>query len=118
MSKIVQAVNSMIANSDRITNVIKGESEIFFLYNKKYKWSMTRRDGEHILWFYPGSISLQNLASHDGDDWQGVEMVNYKDTDIGTKEAKATFSELYTLLNEKVYGIDEVLNDIISDDDN
>jgi hypothetical protein len=116
MSKIVQAVNAMISNSKLITSVIKGESELFFLYKNKYKWSISKREDGHILWYYPGSETLQSLASHDGDDWQGVEMVTYKDSEIGTKEAKATFSELYTLLNEKIYGIDDVLNDIISDD--
>lgn len=119
MSKIVQAINSMIANPQNLSKVIEGESEIFFLYKGKYKWSITKRsDGFHV-WFYPGDISLEALASIEemGESYEGIPMVHYHDNDIGTKEARATFSELYTLVSEKVYGIDTVLDDIISDAD-
>ena len=118
MSKIVQAVNAMIANPKLITKVIKGEREIFFLYKEKYKWSMAKNEQGHSLWFYPGTDSLEQLASYEGFDWEdNVPMVFYQDTKIGTKEAKASFAELYTLLNEKVFGVGEVLDDIISDAD-
>ncbi|MBO9689770.1 MAG: hypothetical protein J7598_24480 [Mitsuaria chitosanitabida] len=114
MSKIVQAVNAMISNSDRITNVIQGSNEIFFVYNGKYKWSMTWRDNGHYLWFYPGSETIEQLSE---EQWENdVAMVTYKDTDIGTKEAKASFAELYSVLKEKVFGMDKVFDDIISDD--
>jgi len=116
MSKIVQAVNAMISNSKFITEVTRGNDEIFFLYKRKYRWSMARRDDEHVLWFYPGDESVRSLASRDGN-WDDVEMVVYKDSEIGTREARASFTELYSLLTEKVYGVDEVLDDIIADDD-
>lgn len=115
MSKIVQAVNAMISNPDKIGKVIRGESELFFLYKDKYKWSMDRREGDHILWFYPGDESLEQLASFEGEDWAETSMVTYRDSEIGTKEAKASFAELYTLLKERVYGVNKVLDDIISD---
>lgn len=117
MSKIVQAVNSMISNSHLISNVIRGGEEIFFLYKNSYKWSMKRRDDSHLLWFYPGDESLEQLAQHFSHEFgspEDITMVSYSDKEIGTKEAKASFSELYTLLNEKLYGVDEVLDDIIS----
>ncbi len=119
MSKIVQAVNSMISNSDNITNAIRGQDrEIFFLYKDKYKWSMTRRnDGTHLLWFYPGNQSIEEMATYEPEDWEGTPMVVYKDEEIGTKEAKASFAELFTIITEKLYGINEVLDDIISDED-
>lgn len=109
----------MIANAGLITNVLKGDSELFFLYKYKYKWSMCRRDDGYHLWFYPGGEALEELASLDGGDWgfENVAMVHYHDVEIGTKEAKASFAELHTILSEKVYGIDEVLDDIISDED-
>ncbi|UUZ72960.1 hypothetical protein LP415_05615 [Polaromonas sp. P1(28)-8] len=115
MSKIVQAVNAMISNPDKIGKVIRGESEFFFLYKDKYKWSMSPREGDHILWFYPGDESLEQLASYEGQDWEDTSMVTYRDSEIGTKEAKASFAELYTLLKERVYGVNKVLDDIISD---
>ena len=42
-------------------------------------------------------------------------MIVYKVSDIGSREARETFEELYTLLKEKAYGIDEVLNEIIEE---
>jgi len=117
MSRIVTAVNAMIVNPGLITHVIAGEAdEIFFLYKEKYKWSMARRQGGISLWFYPVErITIEELAAAEDADWEDIPMVHYRDIDIGTKEAKESFSELYTLLNEKVYGMDEVLDDISSD---
>jgi hypothetical protein len=117
MSRIVQAVNAMISNPDKIGEVIRGQSEIFFTYKDKYKWSMAERDNDHLLWFYPGDESLQRLASYEGDDWEGTAVVLYRASEIGTKEAKASFAELYRLLKERVYGMNKVLDDIISNDD-
>lgn len=117
MSRIVTAVNAMIVNPQLITRVIKGDpNEFFFLYKDKYKWSMARTPAGISLWFYPSEgITLEELAAADDSDWEDIPMVHYRDTEIGTKEAKESFSELYTMLNEKVYGMDEVLNDISSD---
>ena len=63
MSKIVQAVNSMIANDNYISSVLQGQSEIFFLYKGLYKWSITKRDDGYHLWFYPGGQELRSLAA-------------------------------------------------------
>lgn len=116
MSKIVQAVNAMISNPDLISNVIPNEKEFFFLYKNKYKWSITRNDNNvHVLWYYPGAESLESLASTDGPEWEFIPMITYRDNEIGTKEAKASFAELYTLIKERAYGVNEVLDDIISD---
>lgn len=118
MSKIVQAVNAMISKPENITTVIKANDEFFFLYLDKYKWSMRRRDDQHLLWFYPGSEPIEQLVARaDCGEWEGVDMVTYNDKDIGTKEAQASFSELYTLLKERVFGVNKVLDDIIADSD-
>lgn len=115
MSKIVQAVNAMISNNHLISDVIRGENEIFFLYKGKYKWSMAYRDDIYYLWYYPGEQSIESLAQ---EQWQqGMPMVSYKDADIGTKEARASFADLYMVVEEKVYGVDAVLEDIIGDDE-
>ena len=117
MSKVVQAVNAMITNSKDISNVIKSGNELYFLYNKKYKWSMAAKDGEYHLWFYPGSNTLESLIFQlENGDIDNISMVHYIDADIGTKEARASFADLYMVLSEKIYGIDEVLDDIISGD--
>ncbi|MBR8507385.1 hypothetical protein SAMN05443026_5852 [Burkholderia orbicola] len=117
MSKIFQAVNSMVFNRNLITNVVKGESEYFFLYKNKYKWSIAQREDETYLWYYPGSITLEALSRcEQSGDWESVDMVKYSDREIGTKEAIASFSELFVVVKEKLYRIDDVLDDIISDD--
>ncbi|MFL9976056.1 hypothetical protein [Paraburkholderia graminis] len=117
MSKIVQAVNSMIANKELISDVVRGDAETFFRYKNKYTWSISKRDDGYTLWLYPGKQSIDELLDAEASsDWRGVEMVVYKDSEIGTKEAKASFSELYTVVKEKLYGVDRVLDDIISDD--
>jgi hypothetical protein len=118
MSKIVQAVNAMISNSNYITDVLQNDGEYFFLYKKKYKWSVRKVETGINLFYYPTNIALEVLANFDADDWGGfAEMIVYRDADIGTKEARSSFQELFTLVKEKVFGIDEVLDDIISDDD-
>jgi hypothetical protein len=117
MSKIVQAVNVMITRKNLITNVCQGENEIFFTYNGKYNWSVAHRDDDIYLWYYPNSESIDELLgrSHAGE-WDGVSMVTYKASDIGTREAVETFNELYRTVKEKLFGVDDVLDDIIKDD--
>jgi hypothetical protein len=117
MSKIVQAVNAMISNKHLIDNVIIGEIEIFFRYREKYIWSVRREtdSGEYLLWYYPGADDVDRLAANDGEDWERVTMVVYKTAEIGTKEARASFAELHSIVKERIYGMDEILEDIISD---
>lgn len=116
MSKIVQAVNAMISNSNLITDVIKNGEELFFLYKGKYKWSITKRDTEeYYLFYYPLDLHISEIAQLDSSDWQDTPMVSYSSTDIGTREAIASFSELYNIIKERVFGVNQVLDDIISD---
>jgi hypothetical protein len=118
MSKIVQAVNSMISNQKLITNVIQGDKELFFLYKGKYKWSVNGRapDKDCLIFYYPGDEPLEVLASFENDDWEGTPMIVYRASELGTKEAKASFLELSNIIKEKLYGVNDVLDDIISDD--
>lgn len=117
MSKIVQAVNAMITNPRFITEVKEGGGEIFFLYKEKYAWSMKDDRAVKHLWYYPGNHSIDYLVdcARSEMSWDGITMVHYNDGEIGTKEAKASFAELFTMLKERVYGVNDVLNDIISD---
>lgn len=117
MSKIVQAVNSMISNPNNITKVIQGNGEYFFTYKDQYKWSIRKGDDGHVIWFYPGEQSIEELASLENYQWDEINMVGYRDHEIGTREAKASFAELYTMIKERVFGVNKVLDDIISDSD-
>ncbi|PTS71881.1 hypothetical protein DBR33_01280 [Stenotrophomonas sp. HMWF022] len=107
----------MIANSDRISDVVTGRTgELFFLYGGRYKWSILRdASGEIRLWFYPGTQSLNDLSSWDDYEWAGFdEMVLYSAKELGTREAVDSFDELYRVVSEKRYGVDEALDDIIN----
>lgn len=119
MSKVVQAVNAMIANENYISNVIPSthnKNEYFFVYRNKHVWSMLKDDdSSHRLFFYPNTSNVDYLASLMGHEWSDIQMVSYIDSEIATKEAKSSFSELYTILKEKLYGINDVLDEIISD---
>lgn len=121
MSKIVTAINSMISNSELITDVIKGtyDSEYFFKYSKKHNWSIFKaKDDNYILNYYPGNPNLNDLAGLPDEAWEdhGPQLVNYSTKTLGTKEAIDSFRELHSIVSEKAYGMDDVLNDIIGND--
>jgi hypothetical protein len=44
---------------------------------------------------------------------ENINSVPYNTKTLGTKEAKDSFKELNTIIKEKVYGMDDVLDDII-----
>jgi hypothetical protein len=119
VSKIVSAVNAMVLNQEKIKPVLLGVSgEYFFIYQDKYKWSMKKdRDGELWLWFYPHGLALEQLSAMEGDDWERVSMVTYRTPEIPGREATQSFNELFSILKEKVYGMDDVLKDIIDNND-
>jgi len=118
MSKIVQAVNVMIANKEKITDVKQIGTELYFLYDKKYRWSIMRDNDtdDYFLYFYQTNLSIEELAVSCQEPDFRVDLVCYKAREIGTKEAFSTFRDLFQILKEKVLGVDEVLDDIIGDD--
>lgn len=121
MSKIVTAINVMISNPHLISDVIQGENatECFFIYNKKHAWSILKRQADdYYMAYYPGNQDIYNLAKIPDDHWCDVDVrcVTYTSKDLGTIEAKQSMAELYNMVNEKLYGMDAVLDDIIKTD--
>lgn len=121
MSKVVKAANAMISNKELITDVTPGSAnheEYFFLYDGKHKWSIAKSDnGNFNLFYYPSNEALEYLAAMQVDDWgYYTNMVHYNSKEIGTPEAKATFAELYSLVSEKKFGMDDILDEIINTD--
>jgi len=116
MSKIITAINKMIENKDAITNVILSEEEYFFLYKNKIKWSIIEDDDKDItLVLYPDSSSkLDELANT--TNWDKVNMVTYNTYDFKTQEANESFNELLQIVKGKVFGVDNLLDEIIGDD--
>lgn len=120
MSKIVSAVNAMVEGHKKISGVKFGvnDAELFFYFNDKYKWSISKDANDcYYLCYYPGSQSIDDLAEFSEEDWfLFKDYISYNTKEIGTREAKESFAELYLIVKEKLYGMDEVLEDIISHD--
>lgn len=119
MSKIVRAVNSMVSQKDKISNVLKKGEEYFFLFEDKYKWSVlnNKSKASYMVYYYSGDQSLQDLATMDDIYWENFEeYIVYSSEDIKTVEANETFSELYMLVKEMAFGINKVLDDIIGEE--
>lgn len=122
MSKIVKAINVMVSNPRLINSVIHGyhETEIFFIYDEKHPWSILKRkdDGHYYMAYYPGNQDISKIAKIPDEHWDeaNVHCVTYTSKELGTKEARESMAELYNLVNEKAYGMDDVLDDIISSD--
>ncbi|MEZ8652103.1 hypothetical protein AB6D92_24530 [Vibrio splendidus] len=122
MSKVVAAVNTMITNEKKISPVLVGTDslEIYFSYNKKYNWSLALNDDEDCFYlhYYPASsFDIKDLSQMESFEFSDIINVTYSSKDLGSREAYQTFKELHNLLQEKVYGIDKVLDDILASDD-
>ncbi len=116
--KIVEAINNIITKSDKISNVLRNVegSEYFFIYNEKYKWSILRSEkGEYSLFLYPKeNMSLEDLA-YQVDYSIYKDYVLYTSEEIKTREATESFAELYKIVSDKLFGTDNILDDIIND---
>jgi len=146
MSKLIQAINTMIINSDKISEGIVYKGEYFFRY-MSYVWSIKPSDFNRdyfILTYYPNYSSVLNLKAdmqnkadmHLGttvksinkspseklrdkllnytSDIKPAGIVTYNSESYKTKEAIESFRDLYKTVSEKLYDVDNVLDDIIS----
>lgn len=121
MSKIIQVINTMIINSDKISNVIisKNTKEYFFLYSNKFKWSITEGVIEDvkqiILYLYPqNDITLGELAKI-SDFIEYTNYIVYKSSEFKSVEATESFNELLNIVKNKIYGVDEILDTILKE---
>ena len=126
MSKIVKAINIMIENPEKITNVIKRNNEFFFKFLDKQKWSINKKKeslnsikNNYAIYYYSTEKTLEelsNLNAGSSSDWSGIDIVFYSTKTIKTREAYESFEQLYTKLNEKIYDIDKIFNEIFDID--
>jgi hypothetical protein len=119
MSKIVRAVNTMITNQEKISNIIKKKKNYYFLYDDRYKWSIEYWEYKNIYYlrFFSGEQPLESIASMIDVEWATFdEMIVYSTEELGTKEAYDTFKDLYMILQERSLGVDKILDDIIKGD--
>lgn len=116
--KIVQVINSMISNQNKITHVLRKGREFFFLYDNKHKWSVIKAEKteDYYVHFYPTDhMTIDQLAEY--DDWpEFSHFVTFSTIDIKTTEALESFRELYQIVGSKLYGLDEIFDQIIGTD--
>lgn len=128
MSRIVQAVNAMISKKDKISNVRGGliPYSYFFTYNYKYVWSIEKEvDDDDYLNIsnyplrkgYKPEEYTDYLSGIDPSDFRQIDYVCYSTRELNTREAIESFRELYTIVKEKILGIDITLDDIIENSD-
>lgn len=123
MSKIITAINVMVSNPTLLTDVHLGfhRGEVFFKYSEKHCWSITKIDNgdEYSLSYYPGSPDPETLADlpNIAVGLSDQQKVSYNTRELATREARDSFGELFSLVNEKAYGLDKVLEEIISSDE-
>ncbi|MDQ5985570.1 MAG: hypothetical protein CSYNP_01282 [Syntrophus sp. SKADARSKE-3] len=124
MSKIVQAVNVMIANKDKISAVKKGaySTAYYFVYNSKYVWSIAQyADGDITICNYPVDIfespESYVMTLFAENEKSNPDCVCYNTEEYHTREAIESFRELYNLVKEKNLGVDLILDEIIKEGD-
>lgn len=114
MNKIILAINSMIQNSDQISDISVSNNEYFFKY-KGYIWGIFKSKEDYILIYYPefsNVIDAINLTKYLDD----VASINYNSDAFKNQEDIESFRDLYLIIKEKLYGLDKVLDDIIEND--
>jgi hypothetical protein len=117
MSKIIQVVNIMISNSEKISNVLtSNNSEFYFVYNNKYKWSIVKNSDETIrLFLYPDENKTLEELAYDTDFSFYNKIITYSSVEYKSKEATESFNELYNIISSKVLGADNILDDILNE---
>jgi len=120
MSNIILAINSMIENSEKISNIEKKGQFFFFSYRgyiwKIYEWASDYPESNQgfSLAYYPKVKSVSELtAIGDFETSDKEESVVYSTSDFKAREEYESFAELYSTIREKYYGVDKVFDDII-----
>lgn len=113
MSKIIRAINSMIINSDKISEISKWKNKYSFLFDNKFVWSIEKTFNNNILLtIYPKYKDL-DVFFEDLEIIDTFDSITYQSLDYETKEATESFMELFTVIQEKALKVDEALNAII-----
>jgi hypothetical protein len=121
--KIVLVINTMITNKEKISNIILDEKEIFFLYDNKYIWSIEKINenwsDQYVVNFFPkdrNSIVQEDIEDivHKKRFGTLSNIATYSTVELKAVEAFESFKDLYQILLDKLYGIDEMFDDILT----
>jgi len=128
MSTIVEVLNRMIENKEKIDDTIFFKEEVYFLYDKKFLWSI-----KQILWseqdsrsnytvkLYPNANpsqkSLFDYIEDQHNDLKASQLhpsLGYISANYPTVAANDTFTELYLIVSRKASGADDVFQAILN----
>lgn len=114
--KIVQVLNTIISQKEKISNVIRDDDTFYFFYDTKYKWSVSLFNNNYLVRFYPkDDVELSEIPNQ--LIWENYkDFVTYSSDELKTREAHETFAELYQVVANKLYGIDDIFDSIIDED--
>jgi len=121
MDKIIPTIQAMVKHPQNISDVCTGcenKDEYFFLYNKKYRWSISQSeaDGSFNLFYYAApNMTIEEIASVPSDAQQEY-LLWFSSKNFPSKEQQLAFSDLLKIVREKLFNIDAVMEDIIGDD--
>ncbi|MGN7887388.1 hypothetical protein [Dyadobacter sp. 22481] len=121
MDQIIQVINAMIENQSKISNVEPYHKSYFFVYNGKYIFSivpkMSPPDEAFWLNVFPSpKYTVQDIMRNfdKEDDAENIPQVTYDSDDFKSPEATETFRELMQVVKSKLYNLDAVFSDILT----
>lgn len=95
MDKIILVINSMIINSNKITDILRRENEYFFKYDNKYIWGILKRKGVIALSYYSEANEVRDIEHY----FCSLDnCITFFSDSFGT-EALESFKELYALIS-------------------
>ena len=128
MSKIVEAINSMIKNSSLIEDVAVTSTlyyddtniHTYFFRYKTYIWSIEDYINNNfkgfLLKYYPGYSKVSDVMRYIQEKGMTEDnYVQYDSSSLKTRESEESFIELNRIVREKLHNVDQVLDDIIAD---
>ncbi len=119
MSKIVRTINAMLSNAGKITETLAAGGDYYFVYDGKHRWSIGTCDDGYALTYFATSLNLSAISRmrYDGGALDMINPVTYLSNDIGTREARESFRELFMTVRDRASGLDRVMDEIIGDDE-
>lgn len=82
----------------------------------KHRWSIlySEEESDYYLYYYKMKLPALSLANMNELD---LVLIEYKASDIKSTDAEKSFKELYTIAEAKIYGMDDIFDDILHNPD-
>lgn len=116
MQKISQVMEKMAAHPDQILDVYKNLNEYYFRFGEHSFSIAQRRDestGKYCFYVYPNvAMSSAELANNfENDDPSDIAFASYLSKGL----PEEPFSILYSIVEAKALGIENILDDVLGD---